>query len=101
MSAILTLLHALNPPPLTTPITVATVPPPVAAALDEGPSLLGTALRAFFPFLGYLFLAPVLWLFFRNTWRELDVAAHEHQKKTLASGKYDYRPIVLFVITAI
>ena len=36
-----------------------------------------------------------------STWRELDVAAHEHQRKTLAEGTYDYRPAVLFVITAL
>jgi membrane protease YdiL (CAAX protease family) len=60
-----------------------------------------TALKALFPVVAYLFLAPVLWLFFRRTWRELDLAAHEHQKKTLAAGTYDYRPAVLFVTTAL
>ena len=59
------------------------------------------ALKALFPIAAYLFLAPVLWFFFRRTWRELDLAAHEHQKKTLAAGSYDYRPAVLFVITAL
>jgi len=58
-------------------------------------------LKALFPIAAYLALAPVLWLFFRRTWRELDLAAHEHQKKTLAAGGYDYRPAVLFVITAL
>lgn len=59
------------------------------------------ALKALFPIVAYIALAPVLWLFFRRTWRELDLAAHEHQKKTLAEGRYDYRPVVLFVITAL
>jgi membrane protease YdiL (CAAX protease family) len=67
----------------------------------EDPTLFDTLSKAFFPLLAYLFLAPVLWFFFRRTWRELDVAAHEHQKKTLAAGGYDYRPPVLFVITAL
>lgn len=58
-------------------------------------------LKALFPIAAFLALAPVLWLFFRRTWRELDLAAHEHQKKTLAAGKYDYRPAVLFVTTAL
>ncbi|MFT3765575.1 MAG: hypothetical protein QM820_08685 [Minicystis sp.] len=58
-------------------------------------------LKALFPVVAYVALAPVLWFFFRRTWRELDFAAHEHQKKTLASGGYDYRPAVLFVITAL
>jgi membrane protease YdiL (CAAX protease family) len=69
---------------------------------DLGPPTLGqTALKAFFPIAAYLVLAPVLWFFFGRTWRELDLAAHEHQKKTLAAGGYNYRPAVLFVITAL
>jgi membrane protease YdiL (CAAX protease family) len=78
---------------------------PVPAALQmaepHGPSVWDTLGKALFPIPAYLFLAPVLWLFFRRTWRELDVAAHEHQRKTLAEGGYDYRPAVLFVITAL
>ena len=66
-----------------------------------GPSLLSTTLRALTPVAGYLVLAPLLWAFFRRTWRELDVEAHEHQRKTLVAGGYDYRPAVLFVITAL
>ena len=58
-------------------------------------------LKALFPIPAYLALGPVLWLFFRDTWRELDLAAHEHQKQTLASGRYNYRPAVLFAITAL
>jgi membrane protease YdiL (CAAX protease family) len=60
-----------------------------------------TVLKALFPVVAYVFLAPVLWVFFRRTWRELDLAAHEHQKRTLAAGSYDYRPAVLFVTTAL
>jgi membrane protease YdiL (CAAX protease family) len=65
------------------------------------PSLLETSVKALFPLVACLALAPVLWLFFGSTWRELDVIAHEHQRKTLVSGKYDTRPAVLFVITAL
>jgi len=72
-----------------------------ATASDgEGPSLGATGLKAFAPFLGYVLIAPILWLFFGRTWRELDVEAHEHQRKTLASGTWDKRPAVLFAITA-
>jgi membrane protease YdiL (CAAX protease family) len=67
----------------------------------EHASLGQTALKALFPVAAYLALAPLLWMFFRRTWRELDLAAHEHQKKTLAAGTYNYRPAVLFVITAL
>jgi membrane protease YdiL (CAAX protease family) len=65
------------------------------------PSLAETLLKAFFPVAAFVALAPVLWLFFRRTWRELDVEAHEHQRRTLAAGLYDYRPAVLFTITAL
>jgi len=65
------------------------------------PSLLETGIKALFPLVACVALAPVLWLFFGNTWRELDVVAHEHQRKTLVSGRYNARPAVLFVITAL
>ena len=68
---------------------------------DDGSSLLQTFGKATFPILAYLAMAPVLWLFFRRTWRELDIAAHESQKKTLAAGGYNPRPAVLFAITAL
>lgn len=70
-------------------------------AVDTGaPSLGMTGLRAFAPFLGYVLIAPILWVFFGRTWRELDVEAHENQRRTLASGTWDKRPAVLFAITA-
>lgn len=52
------------------------------------------------PVLGFLAVAPVLWLFFGGTWRELDRVAHEHREVTLRAGRYDFRPIALFTITA-
>jgi len=73
---------------------------PATVAETEGPSLAMTGLRAILPFLGFVAMAPVLYLFFGRTWRELDVEAHEHQRKTLASGGWDRRPAVLFALTA-
>lgn len=73
---------------------------PALPSADE-PSLTQTLVKALLPVAGYLVLAPVLWFFFRRTWRELDVEAHEHQRRTLAAGRYDYRPAVLFTITAL
>ena len=58
-------------------------------------------LKALFPIAAYLVLAPALYLVFGRTWRELDLVAHEHQKKTLAAGGYNLRPVVLFLITAV
>ncbi len=72
-----------------------------AGPSTAGPSLLETGTKALFPLVACLALAPVLWLFFGSTWRELDVIAHEHQRKTLVSGRYDARPAVLFVVTAL
>lgn len=72
-----------------------------ASAVAEEPTLASTLAKALSPAAAYILLAPLFWLFFRRTWRELDVQAHEHQQKTLASGSYDYRPAVLFVITAV
>lgn len=77
------------------------LPAPATLPLDAGPSLAMTLGRALFPIAAFLALAPVLWFFFRKTWRELDVSAHEHQRKTLAEGGYNYRPAVLFAITAL
>ncbi len=74
---------------------------PAHVPVDQHVALGQVAVKALFPIAAYLFLAPVLWFFFRRTWRELDLSAHEHQKKTLAAGTYDYRPAVLFVITAL
>src|SRR3954468_6182044 len=76
-------------------------PAVLQVAAQEGPSGWDTLGKALFPIPAYLFLAPLLWFFFRRTWRELDLAAHEHQKKTLAAGEYNLRPAVLFAITAI
>jgi membrane protease YdiL (CAAX protease family) len=73
----------------------------LAPGAGEPLSLRQTALKAFFPIAAYLALAPLLWLFFGRTWRELDLTAHEHQKKTLAAGGYNFRPAVLFAITAL
>lgn len=73
---------------------------PHAFGPGEEPSLLQTATRALSPAVTYILVAPLFWLFFRRTWRALDIEAHEHQRQTLASGSYDLRPAVLFVITA-
>jgi membrane protease YdiL (CAAX protease family) len=74
---------------------------PSHVPVEQHVALGEVALKALFPIAAYLFMAPVLWFFFRQTWRELDLAAHEHQKKTLAAGTFDYRPAVLFAITAL
>jgi membrane protease YdiL (CAAX protease family) len=46
-------------------------------------------------------IAPVVWRFFRSTWRELDEEAAAYRQKLLAAGERDYRPMACLVITAI
>lgn len=53
------------------------------------------------PIPALLVILPVVWLFFRNTWRELDEDAHRHRAEVLAQGKMDHRPFVALVLCAL
>lgn len=90
MAALSWALAAPNTAPAPVPLPA---PPP-------GPSLTETLLRMAFPLVGFAVVTPLVYYFFRRTWRELDVEALEHQRETLASGETDRRPLVLFVLTA-
>ena len=57
--------------------------------------------KAFLPIPILALLAPVVWLFFRSTWLELDYDAQRERQKTLAAGKVDLRPALMFVIAGI
>ncbi len=46
-------------------------------------------------------LMPLMWLFFRDTWRELDEDAYRHRGELLSRGKTDYRPFVALVMCAV
>ena len=49
-----------------------------------------------------LALAPLIWLFFRKTWRELDEEAHVYRNAVLHKpGAIDYRPMVCLAIGAV
>ena len=48
-----------------------------------------------------LVILPLVWLFFRSTWRELDEDAHRHRAEVLAEGRMDRRPFVGLVICAL
>jgi membrane protease YdiL (CAAX protease family) len=61
----------------------------------------GAVLKAVLPLLAYLLAAPALWLFFRRTWRELDHEATDRRQQLRLSGATDYRPAVMFAITAL
>lgn len=61
----------------------------------------GALVKAALPLLAYLLVAPLLWVFFRRTWRELDAEATDHRFALRMRGEYDYRPWALFAITAL
>lgn len=65
------------------------------------PSIWATLMTAGAPLIAFVFVIPVVYYFFRRTWRELDIEAFEHKRAMLARGEFDRRPVVLFVITAI
>jgi membrane protease YdiL (CAAX protease family) len=46
-------------------------------------------------------MAPVIWWFFRDTWRELDREALQHRTEMAWRGQTDYRPAACLVIVAI
>lgn len=53
------------------------------------------------PIPALLVILPIVWLFFRNTWRELDEDAHRYRAEILAQGKMDHRPFVALVVCAL
>lgn len=78
--------------------------PPEAAPIVAEPSAFDAFLKAATPLLpipAFLVILPAVWLFFRNTWRELDEEAHRHRAEVLASGKMDLRPFVALAICAV
>ncbi|MBX3190181.1 MAG: CPBP family intramembrane metalloprotease [Labilithrix sp.] len=48
-----------------------------------------------------LVILPLIWLFFRDTWRELDEDATRQRAAILAQGKTDPRPMVALVLVAL
>jgi membrane protease YdiL (CAAX protease family) len=67
----------------------------------DGPSTLARVVHVFFPIPALLVVLPLLWLFFRNTWRELDEDAQEHRGHLLALGLTDLRPFVALPMCAV
>jgi len=46
-------------------------------------------------------IAPLIWLFFRRTWRELDEEAFVYRRALHERGEVDYRPVVALVLGAL
>jgi membrane protease YdiL (CAAX protease family) len=49
----------------------------------------------------FFLLAPLFWLLFRGTWRQLDTEAQRERGHILATGKWDARPAAALVIVAV
>jgi membrane protease YdiL (CAAX protease family) len=57
--------------------------------------------RPFVPLPGLLILIPLIYLFFRSTWRQLDEDAYRYRGELLARGEMDLRPLVAMVMAAV
>jgi membrane protease YdiL (CAAX protease family) len=71
------------------------------APAPTGLALWTERLKPFFPIPALLVILPLVWLFFRQTWRELDEEAHRHRGAVLAAGKSDPRPLVALAMAAV
>lgn len=57
--------------------------------------------RSLVPIPLILAILPVIWLFFRSTWRDLELEAAEHRARLSRQGRIDVRPFVCFLILAV
>lgn len=53
------------------------------------------------PIPALLVIMPLVWLFFRGTWREIDEESLRHRAELLATAKNDARPMVALVMCAV
>ncbi|WP_394833140.1 CPBP family intramembrane metalloprotease [Pendulispora rubella] len=71
------------------------------ALATGGTSTLARIGHVFFPVPALLVVLPLIYLFFRKTWRELDEEAHEHRGHMLSLGVTDLRPFVALPLCAL
>ncbi|MSP26659.1 MAG: CPBP family intramembrane metalloprotease [Myxococcales bacterium] len=64
------------------------------------PGISGAFVKMVLPLIAYAAVAPLLWLMFRRSWRQLDDAATDHRMQLRLSGQNDVRPWAMFAITA-
>jgi membrane protease YdiL (CAAX protease family) len=74
---------------------------PHAAEGQSGLDAFGGLGQILFPIPALLAVIPLLYLFFKKTWRELDEDAQKHRAEILAEGKTDIRPLVAMVTCAL
>lgn len=58
-------------------------------------------IKALLPLPILCLIAPLIWRFFRETWRELDREAAEYRTEVAQSGRTDLRPAACLCITAV
>ncbi len=81
--------------------------PPQRAAIATAPLLVSKVdhflevWRPFVPIPGLLLIVPLIYLFFRSTWRQLDEEAYRYRGELLAKGEQDMRPLVAMVMAAV
>ncbi len=78
--------------------------PPIPSTGYELPWLGGTAgaiVKMLLPVVAYAAVAPLIWLFFKDTWRALDAEATDHRNELRLAGKHDARPWAMFAIVAL
>lgn len=73
---------------------------PSTEGLTGFPAFLETV-KPIVPIPALLVIIPLVWLFFRGTWREIDEEAHKDRALLLAKGKTDHRPMVALVMCAV
>ena len=71
------------------------------ALAADGTSTLARIGHVFFPVPALLVVLPLIYLFFRKTWRELDEDAHAHRGHMLSLGVSDLRPFVALPLCAL
>jgi len=78
-------------------------PTPIIPPPREVPGIAGyvEAIKPILPIPALLVILPLLWLFFRDTWREIDEDALKQRAAMLAKGKMDRRPLVALVLCSL
>lgn len=77
------------------PVTPLDVPSWFDAIIEYPP------IKALLPVPIVIAMAPLVWWFFRDTWRRLDAEAVEYRTAQAATGKLDYRPMVCLILTGL
>jgi membrane protease YdiL (CAAX protease family) len=79
----------------------ASVRPPNTLEIGFVDGVWGALLKAWLPLVAFIAVAPLLWLFFHKTWREIDFEATQERLERHLSNRPDYRPWLMFTIVGL